>query len=215
MSQIVKELTLARLQQMVRETGTKGLPVKAIKDIPASLTKGRVYLVRITSAGELIFHDDFDIPVYLNTAEDWDRFEPLVDAGEVEDEIVDHRSRLEHRVRELLGGLSKVDISGTRLEPGDIIVRKDPIDGTMDDRPYVVAKILSREEQRMVAQVCQTLMSHDVVAYHNYNGPTASVLPSYCAERIGSLREWGLPDLDPNLIEHLTVFDKISTRQKD
>lgn len=206
MSELVKELTLGRLQQLVREAGPDGLPVCAAKDVATSLTKGRWYAVRLTSAGELVFHDDFSIPVYLNTAEDWERFEPIVDSQQVASEMVDHRGRLEHRVMGLMEVLGRLPKQEVKLQAGDIVVRKDPTDG-LDDRPYVIAKMLDRDEQKLTAQVMQTLAAHDILAYHNYNGPCVSILASHSVERIGSLREWGLGELDPELIERLTVFD--------
>ena len=204
MSEVVDSMAFARLRELAKQAGPEGyLAVSAI-DSPTSMVKGKEYRILVEGEDDtLFFIDDAEIPVYLVYPEDLKRFEPLVDVADLTSRATDQQGRLELRVSQLVKELVKIPRGAPDFKAGDIVVFNDG----MDDKPYIVAKVLTRDEIRYIGKVMNTLVAHDLLVFHEHGGVMVSILPSYNVRRVGSLEEWGHSLLAPDLLEKLTVFD--------
>lgn len=206
MSEIVESAAFTRLYQLAKAAGVEGYVAIAAIDSPTSLTKGKEYRILLDRRDDTLYYeDDAEIPVYLVYPEDLKRFEPMVDMSDIIEKITDASGRIECRTQELVAELLKIPTAPTDLKPGDVVVFEE----AEEDKPYVVAKILNREERLIVAKVLETLVIHDVLVYHLNGGIAVSILPSHKTRKVSSLQELGLEPLAPEIIEKLTVFDAV------
>lgn len=205
MSDLVQSATFARLFELAKAAGSEGYVAVAAISSPTSLTKGKEYRIFVDKADDTLYYtDDLEIPVYLIYPEDLQRFEPLVDVSDMIEKVGGVRGRLECRLDELMAEIRKIPTESTQIVAGDVVVVLE----NSDEKPYIVAKVLSRDEMRYVGQVADTLVAHDLLVYHNHGGLTVSILASHKVKKIGSLQEMGHEPLAPSLLEQLTVFDR-------
>lgn len=203
MSDIIQHETFTRVYEKTKAAMKDGLLAVAAISAPCKLTKGKEYRLRFDKMDDSIYYeDDAGIPVYLVYPEDLKAFEPLVDVTDILERVKDVDGRLQERVKELTALLGKIPTEDHEFKPGDVVVYQ----GAEEDKPYVIAKVLDQEERLTVGKIMETLVAHDLLVYHVYDGVRVSILPSYQVRKVGSLEEWGMEPLAPSLIEKLTVF---------
>jgi hypothetical protein len=206
MDELVQNATFSRLFRLAQAADKEGYVAIAAINSPTSLTKGKEYRILIDKADDTLYYmDDAELPVYLIYPEDLKRFEPLVDVSDMIEKVGDAQGRLECRLNDLVGELKKIPTEPTNIKAGDVVLVLE----SNDEKPYIVAKVLSRDEMRYVGKVTETLVAHDLLVYHNNGGLTVSILASHRVRKIGSLQEMGYEPLAACLLEKLTVFDAI------
>lgn len=192
-------------------TGGPDRPVhiRAKQSKASQLTIDKFYRVQFQQNPISVYYiDDIDIPTTLSASDYFTNFH-YFQAGP--DWIANleqvKRHEFEGHVRELVGEINTFMSQVKTFEPGDIVTLKESDADGHAPFPMVVAKMLTREEQLRCSHAMGTISVFDVLVFHHREILATTVVSSRSIEKVGSLGEWGIQALIPNIISSLSVFE--------
>lgn len=208
---------VARLIVLVACSEEQSLQLRAVTD-DHSLTRGTEYGIAFWgNSGELFYTDDQCVPVILRhdsvLKERFELPEGLTDVPLTELVAQSSSSRLWYgpMVRQNILTANRLVAETRRYQVGDILKgnQGQSTDGSGVDSIYVVVRLLTPSESRMVSTLTRSMARVDLMCLRvdGDDGLNFMTANSWQFSKIGSLEEWGLPALDPAVIETMTIFD--------
>ncbi|QVD49325.1 hypothetical protein LUCX_255 [Xanthomonas phage vB_XciM_LucasX] len=188
----------------------QGYAMEAIVDRAQWLTLGKTYQFRMDAEGRLYYHDDLDLPQFVHpqTLED---FKPIVSDETYQRRLQENRLESIRAVAAEIPKAAKAYVlDNVPLMPGDVVMdRENWEDEETLARPVIVTRMLTREEGIETARRTNSLVLPDVLCYHiSPHSGSLSFFTSFSTRlvKVGTSEEWGLPKIDPRLVERLTIY---------